>query len=642
VVPLSDPPALPRGDAAPRLRELAVVFDLLSEVVVLLDRDARMLYASSSLRTVLDRIPAEAEGQVVFDFVHPDDRARAEQAFRGVLLAPGGTFTERFRVATEHGGYRWLDATVRALLDEPSIGAVLVVARDVTAHRDAEERLRGSEALLASILDSTADGIMAFRSVRDASGAIADFEWLAINQAAERMVARGANELLGRRLLEEMPGNRTEGLHDKYVRVVETGETLELEHFYDHEQTRSWFRTVAVKLGDGFVVTFADVTARRKLEEQLLQSQKMEVVGRLAGGVAHDFNNLLTAIGVNAELALQALPEGAPGRAEVEAMLDSARRAGDLTQQLLAFARRQPITPRIVRLDDLVTHVTRMLARVVGPTIEMAVVPEPDLWPVAIDPLKFEQVITNLVVNAYDAMPKGGRITFELRNQLVRTGDSASVRRVPDGEYTRLDVADTGTGMTPDVLAHLFEPFFTTKEAGKGTGLGLATSYGLIRQSAGYMWATSITGRGATFSILLPRARGVVEPWPPRKTKDAVPTGSGVVLVVEDEPGVRTVVVRTLSRQGFTVREASNGEEALRALEAMPALPRLVLSDIVMPRMGGRELQRAIATRYPTLPVLLMSGYEAGGPQHDVLPKPFTSSVLVSAVRRAIDLGTAP
>ncbi|HKS05438.1 MAG TPA: ATP-binding protein [Gemmatimonadaceae bacterium] len=494
------------------------------------------------------------------------------------------------------------------------------------------------EPLLRSILDSSLDGIMALRAFRSETGAIEDFEWILVNARAAEVFERPAESLNGHRLLVELPVYRLDGLFDRLVRVVETGEPLDVEHFFERDRNRRWLHSVAVKLGDGVAITFADVSDRKRLEEQVLQAQKMEILGRLVGGIAHDFNNLLTAISMNAELALDQLDPESPGHSEVESVIDGVRRATGVAQQLLAFARRQTVATRVVRVGDVITHIAPMLRHLLGNNIEMKVKSDADAWTVSLDPIKLEQVLTNLAVNAHDAMPNGGKFGIEVSNATVRVGDAATLRRVSPGEYVRIEAQDTGPGIPEETIGHIFEAFFTTK-GGRGTGLGLATSYGIIRQAGGMIWVTSTQGRGASFTIMLPRATTDAESWPATPPKLRTSSGSERILIVDDEPAVRTVVARTLGRLGYATVAAGHGEEALRMLSDEPASFDLVLSDIVMPRMNGRELRKATQEKFPALPFLLMSGFEADGPNRadPVLKKPFSANELATAVREALD-----
>jgi len=328
--------------------------------------------------------------------------------------------------------------------------------------------------------------------------------------------------------------------------------------------------TTVIKDSAGKVQTVAqilDITERKRLEEQLLQAQKMEAVGRLAGGVAHDFNNLLTAITGYSELLLMRIHEHDPLRKDLEQIRKAADRAASLTRQLLAFSRRQILQPRVLNLNAVVADMEEMLQRLIGEDIDLVTVLHPELGRVKADPGQIEQVIMNLVVNARDAMPQGGKLTIETANVVL---DEDYVRRhvgVEAGSYVMLAVSDTGVGMDEDVQSHLFEPFFTTKETGKGTGLGLATTYGIIKQSNGHIWVYSEPGQGTTFKIYLPRVEESIEPVTPVLALTESLRGTEIILLVEDEDAVREPARRVLVQNGYTVLEARHGEEALRVCE---------------------------------------------------------------------------
>ncbi len=395
----------------------------------------------------------------------------------------------------------------------------------------------------------------------------------------------------------------------------------------------------------GFLATGHDITERMRLEEQLRQSQKMEMVGQLAGGIAHDFNNLLTAIIGHAQFALESLPVGDVTRSDVEQVLKASDRASSLTQQLLAFSRRQIIEPRDLDLNELMFNAGKLLRRLIGENIELVTVASPMPPVVRADPVQLEQVLINLVVNARDAMPDEGTLTMETALVDLDEDYTRGHLDTAPGPYVLLAVSDTGTGMTPEVKAHLFEPFFTTKQAGKGTGLGLATTYGIVRQHGGSIWVYSEPGHGATFKIYLPRVAGAAERMPRRDDTGFLPRGEETVLVVEDESGVRNVVCRLLREQGYTVLEASEGQKALEIAEEHGQEIGLLVTDVVMPRMGGKELADTLRERLPNLPVLFVSGYTDNGIVHRgvlsagtaFLQKPFTVSALARKVRAVLD-----
>jgi PAS domain S-box-containing protein len=388
-----------------------------------------------------------------------------------------------------------------------------------------------------------------------------------------------------------------------------------------------------------------DVTERKSLEDQLRQAQKMEAVGQLAGGIAHDFNNLLTAIQGNTELLLTALEARDPRRMDVLEIARAAHRAATLTRQLLAFSRKQVLQPRIVSLNAVVTDLTTMLRRIIGEDVELQVDLEPTLGRVLADAGQLEQVITNLAVNARDAMPKGGRLTLRTRNlsaQDVPPGDPEAPPLL--GDLVALAVADNGTGMDERTQARLFEPFFTTKELGRGTGLGLATVYGIVRQSGGHIRVNTRLNEGTTFTVYLPRVESEADLEPADELVHIPLRGTGTVLVVEDEESVRVLARRVLSARGYEVLDAASAAEALRLTENGRRRIDLLVTDVVMPGMGGPALAERLVAAQPGLRVLYISGYaEEAIRRHGSLPaggmlleKPFTADQLAWRVRETI------
>jgi two-component system cell cycle sensor histidine kinase/response regulator CckA len=385
--------------------------------------------------------------------------------------------------------------------------------------------------------------------------------------------------------------------------------------------------------------------ALRKSEEQLRQWQRVEAIGRLAGGVAHDFNNLLMTILGCSELLLRDFDPGDSRREEVEEIRRAAQRATSLTHQLLAFGRRQVLQPRVLDLNEIVENMNRMLKRMIGEDIQFLTILTPGLWPVKVDPGQIEQVIMNLVVNARDAMPEGGRLTLETSNMNL---DEEYARRhisVKPGPYVMMAVTDTGCGMDAVTRSHLFEPFFTTKEKGKGTGLGLSTVYGIIKQSGGNIWAYSEVGRGSTFKVYLPRTEGAVKSYKPKEIAPAAAKGTETILLVEDEDAVRTMISRVLQGSGYRVLEACQGKEAIEVCRKHPGLIHLMVTDVIMPQMSGRELAERLATVRPEMKVLFMSGYPDKAIVHHgvldpgtaFLQKPFTLTALENKVREVLE-----
>ena len=388
---------------------------------------------------------------------------------------------------------------------------------------------------------------------------------------------------------------------------------------------------------------------QKQLEERLRQAHKMEAVGRLAGGVAHDFNNLLTVIRGHCDLLVDATPGENPHRHNLEQIQKAAGRAVSMTRQLLAFSRMQVLQPRILGLNAVIADMAKMLPRLIGEHIEYVFQPAPDLANIKADPGQIEQVLLNLVVNARDAMPGGGTLT--VRTQNVAMTDVEARKRPPmaPGRYVLLSVSDTGHGMSAEIKSHIFEPFFTTKETGKGTGLGLATVYGVVKQSGGYIWVESAPGKGATFEIYLPQAVETVADLEAEAKSAPIPRGTETVLVVEDEAGVRELACEFLKLSGYTVLEAPNGAEALVVAKRHTGPIHVLVSDMIMPKMGGIELVEKMKTVRPLAKVVLMSGYSeysAGNPTHSqsqpvLVQKPFTQGSLVAAIREALERKSA-
>ena len=384
--------------------------------------------------------------------------------------------------------------------------------------------------------------------------------------------------------------------------------------------------------------------AHRRTEAQLRQIQKMEAVGQLAGGVAHDFNNMLFVINGQAQMALSRIAPDDPVRATLQMIIKTGQRAAKLTSQLLAFSRRQVLQPKVVDLNAIVADMDRMLRRLIREDIVLTTRLDPELKPTRADPGQVEQVLMNLVVNARDAMSAGGRLTIETANKTLDEAYCRTHEGVEPGRYVMLAVSDTGCGLSEEVKAHLFEPFFTTKERGKGTGLGLATVYGIIKQTGGHVAVYSEPGHGTSFKVYLPRVEAVVTPCP-GKVSSVLRGCNETVLLVEDDPDVRALAADILKSNGYEVVLASNGVEALRVCEKHGGKIDLVVTDVIMPNMNGPELAQHARRMYPEVQVVFMSGYadhaiSAKGVLDDnavFLQKPFTPSVLTHKLREVLD-----
>jgi two-component system cell cycle sensor histidine kinase/response regulator CckA len=515
------------------------------------------------------------------------------------------------------------------------------ILRDITARKRMEAELRGSEEKyrllfernLAGVYRSTVDGrlLECNRAFARMMGYASPAEAMAQPSAAFHPDARSRQEFIerlrreGNLLAFETQGRRKDGT---LIWLIENVSLLKSE---DGEET--------------LLGTVFDMTERRRLEEQLLQSQKMEAVGRLAGGIAHDFNNLLTAVAGYTELLLGELPPGDPRRESAEEIRQAGKRAAALTQQLLAFSRRQVLEPRVLDLNLVIANMERLLRRVIGEDVELTTSLHPDLWRTRADPGQIEQVILNLVVNARDAMPRGGRLTLETQNVELDDKFAGRYASVQPGPHVMLAVSDTGLGMDPELQSRLFEPFFTTKERGKGTGLGLSTTYGVVKQSGGSIWVYSEPGHGTTFKIYLPRCEEPLD----RPIAPAAPAeplgGTETVLLVEDEPEVRRLVEKLLVMKGYDVLSAASPADAISVSRNHEGAIHVLVTDVVMPGMNGRELARALAPARPEMRVLYMSGYtDAAVTRHGLLEpgtaflsKPFTPDALARKLREVLE-----
>ena len=471
------------------------------------------------------------------------------------------------------------------------------------------------------------------------------------NRRAEMITGCPQAELVGRSMFSLLP---EAAAREAQARLSDARGGADISPFFEAELIRKDGSRVLLEvhvtsiLKDGQPVArlgvARDITERRYLEDQLRQGQKMEGIGRLAAGVAHDFNNLLTAIGGRCYLVLNALTSENPIRQEIEIIQDAAERAAKLTHQLLAFSRKQILDPCVLDLNATVTGIEPLLRRLIREDIEVATVLDSAAGRVKADAGQIEQVLLNLAVNASDAMPNGGWLTITTGNVTLDEAYARTHAEVEPGPYVMLSVSDTGHGMTAEVQAHIFEPFFTTKEVGRGTGLGLATVYGIARQSGGHITVSSELERGTVFKLYLPRvedAPGIAEP---ELLPQIARRGSETVLLVEDDEPLRTLARAILSIQGYTVLDATSPGEALRLAEAHPGPIHILLTDVVMPQMNGRQVADHLLVARPALKVLFMSGYTEGAiVQHGVLEpgirflhKPFTPDGLSRKVREAL------
>ena len=624
-------------DSEARLR---TVVESLGEGLLITDLDDVVQIVNARMLALTGFADDEMKGRRAFELLLPREEwgavpYRYEQRSKGI--------TERFetRLLRKDGSSFWAEINASPLCDpNGAVIGTLSVTNDISARKLDEERLK----FQADVLSQVTEAIIAVD-----------------NENLVNYWNHGAEELYGFKFYEALNRPLRELIHDDWlapgspsenaleVASVWRGESLHRERGGQPVVVEASVRKLTDASGArcGYLAVIRDISERRRAEaalrqkeEELRQAQKMEAVGKLAGGVAHDFNNLLTAIGGYSEMMLMSLGPKDPLRGDVEEIKRASRRAADLTRQLLAFSRKQVLQPQILDLNSVVLGMDKMLRRLIGADVELVTVFEQGLAPVKADRSQIEQVILNLAVNARDAMTRGGKLTLKTAN--IEPGTVS----VPAGvsNSVMLAVSDTGCGMDAETQAHIFEPFFTTKQQGKGTGLGLSTVYGVIEQSGGRIAVESELLHGTTFRIYLPQAQ-VQQSAALERSQMELPVGTETVLLVEDESIVRGLVHQVLKRSGYNVLEAQHGAEALRIVLQHPDVIHLLLTDLVMPLMGGRDLAKRLIGMGKDIKVLYMSGYTDDSairqgemePGTDFIQKPFTPDALSRKVRDVLD-----
>jgi two-component system, cell cycle sensor histidine kinase and response regulator CckA len=548
--------------------------------------------------------------------------------------------TDFFSDVGENG--KWLYFIASAIKDSDGniVGAMSIVV-DVTEKKGAEEELRESREYLAQIINQISDPIFVKNSKH---------KYVLVNDALCAFEGRSREQLLCLDFPEHLD-EFSASLIEREAEVFRTGkENTSEDIILDRKgKTRTLLAKRALlvdKKGDQQIVgVLRDITERKHLEAQFLQAQKMEAIGVLAGGVAHDFNNLLNVIIGYCELVLDGLSEDDPNRNDILQVTQAGQHAKSLTTQLLAFSRKQILQPAMLNLNDAITSMSSMLSRLIPESIDLVINAQPCLGLIYADPGQMQQILMNFVINARDAMPQGGKLTIETANVNHDEEYAHSHPAVKVGSYVMLAISDNGIGMDETTKAHLFEPFFTTKGKGKGTGLGLSTVYGIVKQSNGFIWVYSELGKGTTFKIYFPHAQGEITKVPEESKSEPGLRGFETVLVAEDEASVRTLTCRILRERGYTVLAASNGKEALDIAQKYNGEIHLVLTDVVMPEMGGKELVSRLASVRTGIKALYVSGYTDNAIVHhgvldlDVafLQKPFSVESLAHKVREVID-----
>ena len=583
------------------------------------------------------------EVQWWYDHIHPEDHNRVIAGIHGVLDHGGTNWSDSYR-------YRRADGTYANVMDRGYIARdeMGTATRMLGAMTDVTERSRSEAAIRfqAQLLNAVQQAVVA----TDPEGIV--IFW---NAFAESLYGWAPEEAVGKSIQELTP---SPFLRDHGGEIGQRGAASEswtgeyLVHGKSGKAFPALLTTAPVRDERGVVVGYVrvsiDLTERRNLEEQFRQSQKMDAVGRLAGGIAHDFNNLLTVIRLNTELIMEGFDPTDPRSEDVRQIKSAAERASTLTKQLLAFSRKQILQPRVLDMNSVVATVEPMLRRLIGEDVTIVSSCAARGYVVA-DPGQLEQILVNLVVNARDAMPQGGTINIETLNVELDENYTSEHAPVIPGRYVMLSVGDTGIGMSVDTREHAFDPFFTTKDAGKGTGLGLATVYGIVKQSGGYVWIYSEQGLGTSLKLYFPEvsAAAAFQPGEYKPATREATRGSETILLVEDEPAVRGLACRILEKQGYRVLPAQHGREAMDIATKETGKIDLVLTDVVMPGMNGRGLVERLAGIRPTMKSLYMSGYTDDDiirrgfiePSKSFLQKPFTTEALLQTVRKVLDEG---
>jgi two-component system cell cycle sensor histidine kinase/response regulator CckA len=612
-------------------------------------RDVRLVEVNDAMSRMYGcATPDELVGSQLSSTFDLDD-PRSVEFFRAFVRSGYRTVELESFEFDRHGAPHWFVNNLLGVVEDGMLIAVWGTQRDVTEHRMNEEMVRATRDRMEAIVEASPLPIV----VVGVQG-----EVLLWNRAAEQTFGWTAEETIGRRLLcvpedrqAEYDAFRTDVLEGRPFMGRETVRVRKDGTRIDVSISTSAIHDAAGR-PVGSVALYVDIGGRKRAEEalrqsqeQLRQAQKMEAVGRLAGGIAHDFNNLLSAILSYSEMVMADLPEAHPSREDLEQIRQAGARAAELTQQLLAFSRRQLLQLRPLNLNTVVAGVDRMLRRVIGEDVVLQTILAPEIRPTRGDAGQLEHVLMNLAVNARDAMPAGGTLTITTADLDVGPAGLETWPELSPGRYVTLAVRDTGAGMTREVQERIFEPFFTTKPVGQGTGLGLSTVYGIVAQSGGQVFVRSAPGAGSTFTICLPAHTADAEPTVASPPPRPVHGGAETVLLVEDELLVRQLTHEILRRSGYQVLEASDGAEALRRLHDHPGRIDLLLTDVVMPSMSGYELVERARPLRPEMRILYVSGYSEEAiirqgqltENIELLAKPFTPGVLTAKIRQLLD-----
>jgi two-component system, cell cycle sensor histidine kinase and response regulator CckA len=620
----------PGSDSSKTLAE--TVLQTINSIVLVANSNGEILYASPSVKAILGYEPEDLLGMKYWNTPSPDPELRKKHFQRIAAIARGdepvADAPYAVKMLTREGEERWI-----LWRDARATGDLVVGAgQDVTELRRTQEELKRREEEIGAVFERANDGMLVVDQ---------NFRYVDANSAACELFGLSKEEILGREVGSVVASKvGIQGLR----RAMElTGEALEeVDYQIGDGAKRKLECRLTANIRPGFhLVIIRDITLRKVLEQQLAESQRLEAVGRLAGGVAHEFNNMLTAITGYAELIVKkSTPEQAIQK-YAQGIVTAASRAAQTTHQLLAFSRRQVVQPKLLALNEVIRNTVELLQRMVGDDIQVILRLNENCGPVRLDPNQLSQVLINLGLNARESMTRGGKLIIETNPAQLDHAYLTKHVQVKPGSYALISVSDTGIGIEPELQAHIFEPFFTTKEQGEGTGLGLATVYGIVRQNDGHIWVYSEPGAGTTFKVYLPTSREGEDISTQRGAEDR---NAATILVIEDDMATRQVIVNSLREQGYTVLQSADGGEALSVCEAFEGSLDLVITDLGAPAMSGEDLRAYFALKHSKARLLHMSGYSEQKlkathelpPDVEFLQKPFAISELIQKVREAL------
>jgi PAS domain S-box-containing protein len=615
----------------------------LPDLVMRFTLDGRPLYVSDKVEQVLDLPASEFLGKTNWELGFSETQCNIWDEALQRVVATGEPYESEFHIEGKQGlkVFNW--RFIPEFDEQGLVQSILSISRDITEQRKIEQAYK-------QLFNTMLNGFAVHELVYDEQGKPVDYRFLAVNPSFEQMTGLRAEAIIGKTVIEVLPNIEPQWI-ERYSQVALTGEPALFEDY--SEDLEKHFEVTAFRPAPNqFACLVHDITKREQAEEeratlqaQLLQSQKLESVGRLAGGVAHDYNNMLSVILGYADLAKGRLAPGDPLGEDLQEIIGAAERSADITRQLLAFASKQTINPTLIDINELVDNMLKMLRRLIGENIELSWLPGVNLGPVQIDLSQFEQILANLCVNARDAITGVGKITIETTRVTLDTTDDAGHAESRSGDFVQLAVSDDGCGMDSETLGRVFEPFFTTKAKGRGTGLGLASVYGIVRQNNGFINIYSEPGQGTTFKIYLPCQVGEVTEVEEEGVLATPIGGAETVLLVEDEPAILKMTETMLEILGYRVLAASKPLEALHQAKEYAGDISLLLTDVIMPQMDGHELTKQLQVVCPALKILYMSGYTADVIAHRgalepgvaFLQKPFSLRDLALKVRAVLE-----